>query len=405
MRILHFADTHARDKDIEEIKVCLGYIVQEAHDLKPDLIVMAGDTFDSRMVRLDSQAAKLIFEMYSKLADVAPMIVITGTPSHDGLAPQVLENVRSRYPVHVSDFPEQVLLTDNGSFVPPGSLAQADIPRAIITCIPTPTKQYWQEFGGKYESAKETDVEVAAAMGVMLANFGAEAAKYDHPHVLVGHFSVGGALLSETQQLIGQDIELSKDQIGLANADLVCLGHIHYPQQLKPNIFYSGSIYTKDFGELHPHGFYIHEVGGEDLTESRFIQTPTRKLLKVKGDFTNSPIEELDVVLYELSREEIEGSFLRVELRIYQDDVSKIDRNQIEEFYKSAGALEVDLKINTVPRETVRSATLLELQTLRDKVREMSLLRKEEVPETILAKADMLEHLEPDELCKAVANA
>lgn len=413
MQILHFADTHARDQDISEARTCLGYIVQEAYDLEPDLIVMAGDTFDSRMVQLDSQAAKLIFEMYSKMADIAPMIVITGTPSHDGLTVQVLGHVIGKYPIYVSDFPEQILLTDQGGFVPPGLLVQADIPMAIISTVPTPTKQFWQEFGGKYESAKETDAEVAQAMGAMLANFGAVAAEYDCPHILVGHFSVGGAFVSETQQLVGVDIELSRDQIGLAEADLVCLGHIHLHQQIGDNIFYSGSIYRKDFGELEEKGFCLHGINtdmgnpnkNERLINSRFIKTPTRKLVKIKHDFTDTPITELDLALYSLDENEVKDAFVRVEVKAYQDDANELKEDGIKSFYISAGAIMVDLKIQRVPRETVRSAKLLDLQTLREKIREMALLRKEEVPESVLVKAGMLEHLEPDELYKAVANA
>ncbi len=413
MKIFHFADVHARDKDLPEIAECLGEIVQTAERENPDLITMAGDTFDSRMVRLDSQAAKLIFEVYSKLADIAPMIVITGTPSHDGLAPQVLENVRSRYPVYVSDYPEQIYLAEGDLST---SLERINAPteaplEAVISTIPTPTKQYWEKYGGEGRSAKETDAEVAEAMGAMLANFGAVAAEFDCPHILVGHFQVGGAFLSETQQLIGQDIELSRDQIGFAGADLVALGHIHYPQKIEPNIFYSGSIYTKDFGELHDHGFYIHKINtdmgnpNKDMwsLNSEFMQTPVRKLIKIKKDFTRNGGRSAQEIIGEGFEHDVTGAFVRFEIKVWQDEADALDMAAITEALSAAA--DVDLKIQRVPRETVRAAKLLELQTLRDKIREMALLRKEEVPETILAKADMLERLEADEVCKAVANA
>ena len=403
MRILHFADVHARDADILEIEKCLGFIVETARKEQPDLIIMAGDTFDSRMVRLDSQAAKLIFEMYSQLADEAPMVVITGTPSHDGLTVQVLSHVIGRFPIHVSDFPEQILLTESGGFTPP-NFAEGSTepqPRAIISCIPTPTKQYWQEYGGKYQSAKETDAEVAQAMSSMLANFGAVASDYDCPHILVGHFSVGGAFISETQQLIGVDIELSRDQIGLANADLVCLGHIHLNQKIGENIFYSGSIYRKDFGELEEKGFYLHDLnqGMKPITRvSRLIEIPTRNLVKLSLDLTNG--NSLEEVLWRCSLEDVRGAFVLLELKVWQDEAESLDLQLIEKELEFAEDLK--WKIQRVPRETVRSAKLLELARLRDKIREMALLRKEEAPESILAKADMLESMEADEVYKAV---
>lgn len=402
MKILHFSDVHCRDKDIDEIGDCLGEIIQVAKDEQPDLIAMAGDTFDSRMIRLDSPSARLIFQDYSELADIAPMIVITGTPSHDGLTVQVMEHVTGRFPIHVSDFPEQlILLTAGGGFLPLKKGSTEPQPKALISCTPTPTKQYWEKYGGEGKSAKETDAEVAQAMGAMLANFGATAADLDCPHILVGHFQVGGAFLSETQQLIGQDIELSRDQIGLANADIVCLGHIHYPQELKPNIFYSGSIYTKDFGELHPHGFYIHHVNEATTPRtliSQFHETPARKLIKLKTDLTNGG-RSVEAMMAD-GEYDIEGAFVRLEIKVWQDEADALDLQAIREALSQAA--DVDLRIQRVPRETVRAAKLLELQRLRDKIREMALLRKEQVPETILAKADMLESMEADEVYEAV---
>jgi DNA repair protein SbcD/Mre11 len=405
LKVLHFADLHARDNDIKEIETCMDALVQTATDEEPDLIVMAGDTFDSRMVRLDSQAAKLVFDYYSMLADIAPMVVITGTPSHDGLAPQVLAHVQAEHPIHVADYPEQITFI-HGLFVPMGNL-HAGKPDAIITCIPTPTKQYWEKFGGENRSAKETDAEVAQAMSAMLAGFGAAASLWHGcPHILVAHCSVGGAFLSETQQLIGQDIELSREQIGYAEADVACLGHIHLHQQIGENIFYSGSIFRKDFGELEEKGYYIHELEGNKLTSSRFVNTPTRKLVKLKTDLTNGgrPIESLtnggrpiESMMADGTWEyDIAGAFVRLEIKAWQDEADQLDLPAIRA--AMGAAQDVEIRIQRVPRETVRSAHLLELQALRDKIREMALLRKEDVPESILAKADILETLEPDEI-------
>ena len=112
MKILHMADIHARDADTEEIEKCLDYIVSLAHREEPDLIINAGDTFDSRNIRLDSQAAKLIFRKFSELADIAPVALITGTPSHDGEAVEALEYINANYSIWVSKRPEQIYLLD-----------------------------------------------------------------------------------------------------------------------------------------------------------------------------------------------------------------------------------------------------------------------------------------------------
>ena len=54
----------------------------------------------------------------------------------------------------------------------------------------------------------------AAAMSGIFAGFGAKSAEFDCPHIAAGHISMGGAYISETQTLIGVDIEITKELIG-----------------------------------------------------------------------------------------------------------------------------------------------------------------------------------------------
>ena len=275
LKILQFADLHSRERDLPEIEKCLHAIIEIAHTEQPDLIVMAGDTFDSRMVRLDSQSAKMIFRVYQALADIAPMVVVVGTPSHDGMAPEVLAQIRAVHEIYVAERPEQIMLFDSRFMRPSPTM----IPEAIISLVPAPTKQY--------TDINESNQDIANALGTMMAGFGAQAGAFpDVPHILCGHFSVSGAMLSDTQTMIGRDIEISQEQIGFANADLTLLGHIHLPQKIGENIFYSGSISSLNFGELHDHGCFLHTIGGDHNLISHFLKTPATKLIKLRADLT-----------------------------------------------------------------------------------------------------------------------
>jgi exonuclease SbcD len=400
MKLLHFSDIHARDNDIDEIEKCLNAIVQAGWNHSPDLIVCAGDVFDSQNVKLDSKAAKLIFNVFTQLADIAPVAVVIGTPSHDGTAAEVLEHVKAQHQVRVSKRPEQFLLVrrNNGtSFIDDPMLSEDDGIMAIISMVPTPTKQFFNSAS----DIKGSDNEIAQAMGGMFAGFGARAAGFPGvPHIMVGHFQVGGAFISETQQLAGLDIEISTEQIGYSAATLCLLGHIHKSQQIGDNIFYSGSIYRKDFGELDPKGFYIHEIDMAGAVTSRFKETPTRKLIKISKDFTSrNHIEEANELIEIASNDydDIDGAFIRVELKCYQDEAGKLDKAAITAIFD--GAADVDIRIIRiirVPRENVRSAHILKLVTLRDKILEMARLKSELVPDSVLMKADFLENMMPD---------
>lgn len=396
MKILHMADIHARDKDIEEIESCLQHVVSVAETEQPDIIINAGDTFDSQNIKADSESVKLIFRIFAELANIAPVAVLIGTPSHDGQAAETFEYIKARYPVWVSTRPEQLYFCEGDLNIDSSALyAPAQVPvEAVISLCPAPTKQFFNT----NSDIKGSDSEIAVEMSKMFAGFAAQAEAYNCPHILVGHWNTTGSLISETQTLTGVDIEISKEQIGLANADLVCLGHIHKAQQLGDNIFYSGSIYRTTWGEMDDKGFYVHEIDqipGDNrlhLTESRFELTPTRKLLKFKEDLTKEHvIEELDVLLYAYGPAELQNAHMRVEFKVYQDDAQKIDAEQIKNFFLSGGAKEVDVKLVRIPRENVRSQNILKLVTLREKLIEQAALKKEDVPESILAKADLLE--------------
>ncbi len=403
MKILHFADIHAREKDLDEVKKCCDEILRVAEQEQPDLIVNAGDTFDHHMIRLDSEIARYIFDFHRKLSNIAPVAVVIGTPSHDGTAALALESVSGQHNIIVSSRPEQLILSKDGDyaledlyrgkdFVARGPVG--DEMEAIISMMPAPTKQFFQGVGG----IQSTDEQIGQAIGAILAGFGAKASELHVPHVLVGHLQIGGAFVSDSRQLTGHDIEVSTDQLGLAQADLIALGHIHKSQQIGSGI-YSGSIYRKDFGELDDKGFYIHDL---ETQEHRFCLTPTRKLLKIDVDATET-LDNVDATIYAYGPEAIENAFVQVVIKCWQDETAKLNVDDVKVFFWEYGAKDVDIRIIRVPRENVRSERILKLSTLRDKIQEQARIKNDSVSDTILLKADSLESVAPDAILEQVS--
>lgn len=399
LKVIHSADWHYKDSDHDEIEKCVDFMIEKAREEKPDLIVVSGDITDSQNLKLDSRSAKTICRQFSELADIAPVVNIIGTPSHDGKSAEILRFVKGKYQIHVSEKPEQLHLSNGQLFVVEDfDITVAPYPLdAVITQIPTPTKQFFQA-----DSAiEEGDKAIANAMTAIFGRFGAAARKFACPHIINGHFQVGGAFISEKQQLIGRDIEISTDQMAMASAHVTCLGHIHLQQRMKDNIYYAGSIYRKTFGETEEKGFYIHEIDGL-ITKSLFIETPTVKKLTIREDFTKEEnFAELDAVLYSYGPDDLKDAHVKVEFKIWQDEQS-INKVNIEEFLKTGGAEHVIVNLIRIPRETVRAANVLKLSSLRDKIQEMAALRLEEIDIEVLRKADLLESSSPDELLQVV---
>jgi len=401
IKVLHTADWHYQDRDHDEIMKCVDFMIEFARKERPDVIIISGDITHSQNLKLDSMSARTICRQISELSDIAPVAIIIGTPSHDGKSAEILRFVRGKYQIHVSEKPEQLYLA-GGHLYTDSSGLQSETVEAIITQIPTPTKQFFQA----ENSIAETDGQIAEALSHLLGALGAMAGEFSCPHILSGHFQMGGAFISETQQLMGRDIEISTDQIALANAHVVCLGHIHKQQEMPGNVFYSGSITRQNFGELEAKGFMVHELstntpGG--LYESRFVETPARKLLKISEDFTGElGTLELGMVLHSYSPDDLRDAHIKIDFKLWQDDAGKINQAELERSLIDAGAVQVTINLIRVPRETVRCAKVLTLNSLREKVQEMASLRLENVSEGILGKADLLESMDETELMQVV---
>jgi len=407
LRILQTSDWHLRDTDIREGSKCLDFMADRAEAESPDLIVIAGDFFDARGVKMESDSAKLAFRIVSRLADIAPVVGVIGTNSHDGSAPEILANVRAEHQVVIASKPMMIGLKSGKLFIPATSTFFPTFPDAIISLVPQPTKQWMQGNG----TISQGDQQVGQAMAGIFAGFGAGAAEFPTAvHILCGHGQIVGSKKSEKQVLTGNDIEITRGQLELAQADLIAYGHIHFPQEVFPGCFYSSSIYAKDHGENHPHGFYLHTLDctmncGEDdarprLTDSKLIETPTRRFFQVKTDLQED-LANLPIALP--SPDQAAGAIVRLELKAWQDQAGEIDREALKKAYMDAGAESVEIKITRVPRETVRSEKIIHCTTLSDKIVEMARLRGEEVPPGVLEKAQLLESETPEKILAEVA--
>jgi len=260
MRIIHFGDIHYNEKDYQEIDKCMSFIIEKCIEGKPDVIICPGDIINSQYLGADTKSMKAVQTQFRELSDIAPIAVVAGTFSHDGLAPELLRSVAGKYPIWVSTKPEQIILCKT-----PGQIFWAKSNSTtltinailVVTQIPPPTKEHWKNKQGPEKDNKN----ISQAMGAIFTKFGEMAKHHECPHILNGHFSMQGSMISDSQMLPGGDIEIGKDILYMANACAYLLGHIHHKQIINDNIFYAGSIFRKNFGERDDDkGFFIHNI-------------------------------------------------------------------------------------------------------------------------------------------------
>lgn len=300
LRVLHTADWHigsfpgpevggenARLKDIE---TCLGALVREASVERPDLAVISGDVFHQARVWSDRglREARIAIQYIEDLSRTGCHVcVLRGTPNHDS---EEQFNMLHAYfdgrdDVTIMDKPDVyhfLLDTHDG----PLNVDVAAIPgfdRGV----------YRAKHPGlsKEEEAQVFTEEIAK----LVIGLKAECIP-GIPCILSTHFTVIGANTESGQtQLFAQyEPVIEPATLAAADYDLVCLGHIHRPQQLDGcrNTFYSGAVSGLNFNdEGQERGFYIHDIHAEtrdggplNCIDSRFIPLPTREFMTVRLD-------------------------------------------------------------------------------------------------------------------------
>lgn len=398
LKIIHTADWHIQDSNHDEIAKCLSALIEKSMSLFPDLVVVAGDLTESRNTRLESRSAKTIVDTVTALSMAAPVVIVSGTPSHDGSCSELLNHIpfvgpRGGRVVHVSTSPEMLCLHNGEIFsFDPDSPRKCD---ALISMLPTPTKQYFQTDSG----IQKSDHEIAIELNDVLAGLASMSSGIDCPHIHVGHYQVSGCYISETQTLTGVDIDIHPDQLLLLGADVICLGHIHKAQEMKHKAFYSGGITRNTFGELDMKGFYVHTIS-DSGTVSEFIDLPARELHIIRKDFLERPIN-IEEIKTEITAN-LSGSWVKISANVWADEAREINQADIERHFLDAGSDRVLIDLIRKPRETVRSESVTSAITLRDKVHEMARLRVEAIASGVLEKAGLLETMNSDALIASI---
>jgi len=244
----------------------LAWIGDVARDHRVDLILCGGDVFDRP--RPGAAAEDVVFRAFSRWAQVAPVVVLTGNHDLAGTGVHALEPMKSLRPgrIHVIDRPGRVML--------PSDLA------LDIYALPYPTKAY---ISAGTASPEETNVQVSRALADVLLAMALDArgqASHGRPAVLLAHGTLAGASYNDSQTAAGWDVQIPTDHLGAF--DLAVFSHLHMRQaapgypSIGPNHThgYVGAPDRFTFGEAdEPKGVSVlyTEGGGGDCV---FVENP-----------------------------------------------------------------------------------------------------------------------------------
>ena len=250
MRILHTSDWHVgkvlkgRNRHEEHIRV-LGQIVEIARAERPDLVIVAGDLYDTAAPGPDS--TKVVTRALSALRQTGAQVVAIGGNHDNGPALDALRPWAEAAGIvlrgSVRDNPAELVVT--------GETADGDAWQLVT--LPFLSQRYAVRATEMYElSAAEASQTYADHIARLIGRLTEGFDTAGVVNLLTAHLTVVGASTGggerEAHTVMGYAVPAT---VFPANAHYVALGHLHRSQQVigPCPVRYSGSPLAVDFGE------------------------------------------------------------------------------------------------------------------------------------------------------------
>ena len=376
MKVAHLADLHYGPRHLDWIERAMAHAVDMAIAEQCDLAVIAGDSFDHAL-NVHEPAFAAYVRQVLRLADAMPVAILQGTFSHDRQGSlDVLKAIPSRHKIHIGDRTEQVAIAG-----------------AMVSFLPSLNK------------ADQAQADARAT----LAGFAAEnvrARALNIPTILVTHGTVTGCVTESGHAMVSPDHEFSLENLALADADAVALGHIHahqsWPNVLTPSgarttIAYAGSIARLVHGHHNPVGFLIWDLA-PGQARFTFHPTPARQLLEITFDGPPDMSE-----LRDLAKTVTADDAVRIRWSVDEEHVTAIDKQAIRELFATAETVKLEGRV--LPVQRTRAGGIGQALTLADKLSIWVKATGSEGIERLLERLELVQGHDPERIVSRIVAA
>jgi exonuclease SbcD len=286
MRILHTSDWHVgkvlkgRTRHEEHIRV-LAEIVEIARAERPDLVIVAGDLYDTGAPTPDS--IRVVTRALSALRQTGAQVVAIGGNHDNGPALDALRPWAEAAGIvlrgAVRDNPDELLIT--------GTTAGGE--RWRLVALPFLSQRYAIRAAEMYElTAAEASQTYADHIARLIGRLSESFAEPGAVNLLTAHLTVVGASTGggerEAHTVMGYAVPAT---VFPAHAHYVALGHLHRSQRvIGPSpVRYCGSPLAVDFGEEENiPAVSVIDVGTDKAAQVRDVPVRSAKELRtVRG--------------------------------------------------------------------------------------------------------------------------
>ena len=272
MRILHTSDWHIGrsfhgHSTLSALRGVLEALTAQVHENEVDVVVVAGDVFDSAAPAADCYT--LLTDTLVALRETGARVVVT-SGNHDSTARLGFQARLLREGIHV--------LTDAATIGTPVTIGDAHGPvhfYGIPYLEPALVRTVWPGVRTQAQALTRAMDEVRA-----------DAATRGGRSVAISHCFAAGV---EPTPHLERDIQQGGlDVVPLATfegPDYVALGHIHGRQQLSERARYAGAPLHYSFGEQgKPRGSWLVELDASGLAGVEWLELPVPRPLKTLHD-------------------------------------------------------------------------------------------------------------------------
>jgi exonuclease SbcD len=263
----------------DEHRDVLAELTRLADERRVDLVLVAGDVFDSAAPTADAE--NIVYRALLDLSEVAPVVIVSGNHDNERRLQAVEPLLRLGRITTRAAFEEP----EKGGVL---KLETSSGERAQVALLPWLSQRY---IVGASELMKRDAFEHAGDYAERLTaiiKWLCEGFSPDTVNLIAGHMMVDGGVLGGGERLAHTIFEYCIYATAFpANAHYVALGHLHRAQQLgsQPPVWYCGSPLQLDFGETEDQKCAL-VVEATASTPARVEQVPLRSgrhLRKIVG--------------------------------------------------------------------------------------------------------------------------
>lgn len=262
MRILHTSDWHLGKKLFKldrraEHELFLNWLVETVKIQKIDVLLMSGDVFDTPTP--PHQAIELFYHFLHKLSHETNALSFFIAGNHD--SGQLIEAPAPLLKTH------RVKVWGKLHQDPDLHWHKIEIDDEVIELCAVP-------FFRSYELIEQEEADILKSLSRYLVR------ETKNKKILMLHHLAGMFEASGSEQVISLTGVDSIPTELLRPFDYVALGHIHKPQKIKENIYYSGSPLPMRFSEKEEKSVIILDTN--DFTPQKLAIPNFRKVLSLK---------------------------------------------------------------------------------------------------------------------------